>query len=140
MQNCLVNKLNAILGEQTMINFVKNVNQKIYELIIKEQFDDIYPILAFLDKYAIIKGTALSVLCYNNPSQRGIGDIDVLLPRDSAKKFEELLYSNKYNALRSRQQRIFALSYSHQLTPLLNCFFLLSIPSFEKRYISAVYL
>lgn len=103
-----------------MNDFAESVNQKIYELIIKEQFEDIYNELKLLDKYVIAKGATLSMLCYNNPTQRGSGDIDVLLPRDSAKQFEQLLHSKGYHSLFSgRKQRIFALLSSHQLIPLV---------------------
>ena len=86
-----------------MNDFAESVNQKIYELIIKEQFEDIYNELKLLDKYVIAKGATLSMLCYNNPTQRGSGDIDVLLPRDSAKQFEQLLHSKGYHSLFSGQ-------------------------------------
>lgn len=71
--------------------------------------------------YALIKGEALSVICYKRLGNRLYSDIDILIPRDSLRDLEKVLVAKEYRSdlptAEQRNARILCLSSSHQLTP-----------------------
>jgi len=104
------------------MNIKDDISKKINELIMKER----YHAIDFLSKenisYAVVKGAVLSNLCYNNVFSRGIGDIDILIPKGQINQLEKKLVEQEFytphDALHgARFQRIFMLTNSHQLLP-----------------------
>lgn len=68
--------------------------------------------------YALVKGEALSIQAYNKPGLRQLGDIDILISRRNVKELEHLLIENGFLCLSSgRENRIFSITESHQLSP-----------------------
>lgn len=66
--------------------------------------------------YCLIKGSALSVLAYNNPLLRTSSDVDILISRRDVKLFEELLLACNYTCITaSRFDKIMCFSSSHQV-------------------------
>lgn len=82
---------------------------------------DIYPSLYLVD-HAFIKGDALSLLAYGELGVRCFSDIDILIPRNVVRTFENILLSKGYisqmNPLEQRSARILCLTSSHQFMAL----------------------
>lgn len=68
--------------------------------------------------YAIVKGEVLSILAYQYPSARHLGDIDILLSRKKLNMVTDILQKMGFASLIcSRKEHIMMLSTSHQLEP-----------------------
>ena len=98
-------------------------NNDYYELNKKKsiiRYTTIKPVLEQLTNipYAIIKGEPLSKLCYGEYSRRRTSDIDILVRRQDIALLEnELSKCGFFTNMVSREERILALSNSHQVTP-----------------------
>lgn len=72
--------------------------------------------------YAVVKGEPLSIMAYQKNGMRFYNDIDILVPRNILKSFENFFQKNGFNntySNYSRADRIFLLSNSHQLLPYI---------------------
>lgn len=70
------------------------------------------------EQYALIKGEALSIQCYNSVGKRSSGDIDLLIPIDRLDKVQSILSKNGFEKISSsREKNIFMASNSHQTLP-----------------------
>ena len=96
-----------------------NEDEMLRKIISKIQISEIYNVLKQCKfPYALIKGEALSLQAYNKIGYRKIGDVDILLDRKDICLFENNLKKNKFCCLnKSREDRIVALSGSHQINP-----------------------
>lgn len=69
-------------------------------------------------KYAYIKGEALSYQAFGKMGQRRSQDIDLLICRKDIKDIEHLLISNGFRTRSlSKEDRVTAVAYSHQMPP-----------------------
>jgi len=91
-----------------------------------EQYMQLRPVLSqIISPYAVIKGEALSLLCYNKKSVRRSQDIDVLIERNNLSIIEKVLINNGFEVLSkssktiNRENRIIYLSQSHQIEPYI---------------------
>lgn len=96
---------------------IEELHNKALYLFSKKVLKELYNI-----QNAIVKGGALSNLCYNNPNERFSNDIDILLPRHLLKKADEILVQNGFgqkskNPAEKRKNQILCLSASHQTLP-----------------------
>ena len=99
----------------------ESANQKtmgIKQILVKIQFNEILKVaddIADSFPYAIIKGIPLSVMAHNNCYKRNIGDIDILITKESISSFDEILRNNGFECkYRNREGKLIALLYSHQ--------------------------
>lgn len=68
--------------------------------------------------YAIVKGEVLSCLAYGAPGKRNSGDIDVLVDKKDLKALEKILKEDGFESAElSRQEKIVARAFSHQIEP-----------------------
>lgn len=73
--------------------------------------------------YAIVKGEPLSLSAYGRLGCRGFGDIDFLLPRSYLRKMEDILLSLGFQTRsQNREDRIFLMSCSHQISEYTKCY------------------
>lgn len=97
------------------------LNYSLRHIVAAFQYREIDKIVRDLNDlpYAIIKGEALALLAYKDISQRKMGgDIDFLIPKDSIPDFEKVLRRNGFCCeYASTEDRIIALSFSHQTKP-----------------------
>lgn len=102
------------------MNILETINERMNNIVLKEQYECLHEIFSDLDGYAAIKGVILSLYCYNNILNRGIGDFDILIARNQVNKIENILlkknFINEKNK-NTRQNKIFMLSSSHQIKP-----------------------
>lgn len=73
--------------------------------------------------YALVKGEALSLLCYGRPGMRISSDIDILVDRKNVVHVEHILLQNGFSPIGcinqqvERSKRILCMTSSHQLPP-----------------------
>ena len=68
--------------------------------------------------YAVVKGEPLSVLAYGAAGLRHSGDIDVLVDKKDLKALEKILREDGFQSTElSRQEKIVARAFSHQIEP-----------------------
>lgn len=73
--------------------------------------------------YAVIKGEPLSLDAYGALGCRGFGDIDILVSKQNLQYVENNLKELGFKTrIGNRQDRIFLLAYSHQLTEYSKCY------------------
>lgn len=68
--------------------------------------------------YAIVKGEALSMLAYKQPSARHLGDIDILSASKNLNALTDILKKLRFSPITSsREEHVMMLSTSHQIKP-----------------------
>ena len=68
--------------------------------------------------YAIVKGEALSMLAYKQPSARHLGDIDILSTSKKLNALTDILKKFRFSPITSsREEHVMMLSTSHQIKP-----------------------
>ncbi len=67
--------------------------------------------------YAIVKGEALSILAYQYPYARHLGDIDILVSRKELSTVTKIMTQMGFVSEHSRKEHIMMLSASHQVAP-----------------------
>lgn len=68
--------------------------------------------------YAIVKGEALSMLAYKQPSARHLGDIDILSTSKKLNALTDILKKLRFSPIiSSREEHVMMLSTSHQIKP-----------------------
>lgn len=93
------------------------LNQLKYQYI-SEVFDKIANI-----PYAVVKGELLSIDAYGSPGCRGFGDVDILISRKNLADIERVLTSLGFKTrLNDRHDRLFLLTYAHQLMEYTKCY------------------
>ncbi len=70
------------------------------------------------ERYALIKGPALSKMLYGDVEARTYSDIDILVPRDALKRMEHILRKHGFVAKKlTRRDEILSKAFSHQSPP-----------------------
>lgn len=73
---------------------------------------------SFPYEYALIKGEALSILAYGCEGKRHLGDVDLLVTKDTVSELIRVLEEHGYTPVdNEREGQVSALLYSHQSTP-----------------------
>ena len=93
---------------------------KISRQILYKELQPLFEALSVL-RYAVVKGEVLSNQIYGVPDRRRSGDIDILIDKKNIKYLEELLHKAGFlqilpdDSVEVRRNRVFCLSYSHQI-------------------------
>lgn len=100
-----------------MIVRMKNVVDYIYS---KGLYNEVRSLFSISTPYAVIKGKALSVLIYNDVTERITTDLDILCSKSDCKNIIYELKKYGFSELnKNRYDILFSKSFSHQYVPMV---------------------